>query len=216
MDKIRYLLFDLDGTLTDPEEGITNAVLYALKKFSIYPKTREELHPYIGPPLTWSFQKFHGLTEVQARQAVVWYREYFSQKGLFENRLFPDIPQLLDTLQKKGYTLMVATSKPEEYALQILEHFGIACYFSFVGGNTLKEERPTKAAVIAHIKDNYPDMSGDNTWMIGDRKYDVEGAGAFGIPTAGVLFGYGSREELVTAGASRLANTVADLQKLFA
>lgn len=215
MEKTRYLLFDLDGTLTDPEEGIINAVLYALKRFSIYPQTREELHPYIGPPLTWSFEQFHGLTEMQAHQAVAYYREYFSQKGMYENRLFPGIPQLLDALQKRGYTLIVATSKPEEFAQQILEHFGIACYFSFVGGNTLKEERPTKASVIAYIRMHYPDMTGDNTWMIGDRKYDVEGAGTFGIPTIGVLFGYGSREELEAAGASRLVNSVADLQQLF-
>ena len=206
-----YLLFDLDGTLTDPGLGITNAVLYALKRFGIEPASREELYPYIGPPLTDSFQRYHGLTGEQARQALGYYREYFADRGLYENELYPGIESLLQTLQREGYTLLVATSKPEEFTHTILHHFLLDSYFSFVGGNTLDERRPTKAAVIGYIREQYPDMSGENTLMIGDRCYDIEGAHAYGLPAVGVLYGYGSRQELEAAGADELVRTPAAL-----
>ena len=144
---LKYILFDLDGTLTDPGPGITNCVRYALEKFAIHPETREELYPYIGPPLTYSFQEYHGLTEAQAEQALLYYRERFSVKGLFENEVYPGIPELLAKWQGRGVELMVATSKPEEFTNRILDHFDLSRYFTFVGGNTLNEDRPTKASV---------------------------------------------------------------------
>lgn len=210
-----YLLFDLDGTLTDPGTGITNAVLYALEKFGIIPAARDELYPYIGPPLIDSFQRYHGLTPEQAQQALGYYREYFADRGLYENELYPGMTELLRTLQQAGYTLIVATSKPEEFTHTILEHFQLEAYFSFVGGNTLDERRPTKAAVIAYIRERFPDMTGENTLMIGDRCYDIEGAHACGMPAVGVLYGYGSRRELEAAGADELVqNPVALLQSI--
>ena len=193
--KLKYLLFDLDGTLTDPGLGITNSVMYALEKFKIHPMNREELYPYIGPPLTYSFQEYHGLSPEQAEQAVTFYRERFSVKGLFENEVYAGIPELLAQLQQSGITLIIATSKPEEFTHQILEHFDLACYFTFVGGNTLQESRPTKGAVIEYILEKYPSISSENAIMIGDRYFDVEGAHSSNLPAIGVLYGYGDRAQ---------------------
>ncbi len=212
--ELKYLLFDLDGTLTDPGPGITNCVAYALDKFGIHPASREELYPYIGPPLTWSFQEYHHLTAEQAEQALLYYRERFSVKGLFENEVYDGIPELLAELKGRGVTLIVATSKPEEFTHRILAHFSLADYFAFVGGNTLDEKRPTKSAVIEHIRCHYPDISPQNTCMIGDRRFDVEGAHAFGLPAIGVLYGYGDRKEMEAAGADWIAEDVADLRRL--
>lgn len=211
---LKYALFDLDGTLTDPGLGITNCVGYALEKFDIHPASREELYPYIGPPLIDSFQEYHGLTPEQAQQAVRYYRERFSVKGLFENEVYPGIPELLQRLKDLGVTPVVATSKPEEFTVRILEHFDLARYFDFVGGNTLREERPTKGAVIAYIRENFPDISGENAVMVGDRKYDVEGAHAHGLPALGVLYGYGDGAELTAAGADWMAGSVAEVGEI--
>lgn len=209
----KYLLFDLDGTLTDPGEGITNSVAYALEKFGIFIADRRELYPYIGPPLTDSFMRCHGLSSVQAAQALQYYREYFSENGMFENIPYEGISRFLEDLINKGYTLLVATSKPEEFTEQILQHFSLDKYFAFIAGNTLDESRPTKASVIAYLREHYPDIGADNALMIGDRKYDVEGARQNALPSVGVLYGYGSREELENAGATAIA---ADLDELFA
>lgn len=200
-----YLLFDLDGTLTDPMLGITNAVMYALRHFSVYPATREELYPYIGPPLTDSFQRFHGLTPEQAQQALQEYRVYFADRGKFENTVYPGMEAFLRGLSADGYTLLVATSKPEEFAAEILQHFGLARYFARIAGNTLDETRPTKSAVIAYLRGQFPAIRRDNSLMIGDRCYDVEGAAAQGLDAVGVLYGYGSEAELRAAGAAALA-----------
>ena len=152
-----------------------------------------------------------GLTPEQAQQALGYYREYFADRGLYENELYPGIAELLRTLQQAGYVLIVATSKPEEFTHTILRHFQLDSYFSFVGGNTLDERRPTKAAVIAYIRERFPDITGENTLMIGDRCYDIEGAHACGLPAVGVLYGYGSRQELEAAGADELVQTPAAL-----
>ncbi len=211
---LKYVLFDLDGTLTDPGPGITNCVAYALNTFGIYPQSREELYPYIGPPLTYSFRAFHGLTEEQAEQALLYYRERFSQKGLFENEVYAGIPALLQDLKDRGVTLLVATSKPEEFTVRILEYFDLMKYFSFVGGNTLNEDRPTKEAVIAYVQENFPDITRENAIMVGDRKYDVLGAHQQDLPAIGVLYGYGDREELTKAGADYMVSDIAELEKI--
>ena len=207
----KYLLFDLDGTLTDPAEGITNSVMYALEKFGIVIKNREELFPYIGPPLTASFMQYHGLSASQAEEALGYYREYFGDKGMFENIPYNGIDTLLAELCQKGYTLLVATSKPEEFTVQILQHFSLDKYFTFVAGNTLAEARPTKASVIAYLREQYPSICANNALMVGDRKYDVEGAREHGLRSIGVAYGYGSREELQDAGATVIVSDLSEL-----
>ena len=211
---LRYILFDLDGTLTDPGVGITNSVAYALNRFSIYPASREELYPYIGPPLTQSFQKYHKLTASQADEALALYREYFSVNGLFENEVYEGIAGMLESLRAAGTSLIIATSKPEEYTVRILERFKLDTYFDFVGGNTLDEKRPTKGSVIAYIREQISDISPENTVMVGDRKYDMSGAREHGLRGIGVLYGYGSRQELEDAGAAFIAKSVEELGSL--
>lgn len=211
---LRYVLFDLDGTLTDPAPGITNCVMHALEKFDIHPSSREELYPYIGPPLVYSFMEYHGLSQEQAEQAVVYYRERFAVKGLYENKVFDGIPALLKDLNDRGVTLMVATSKPEEFTNRILKHFDLSRYFSFVAGCTLSGLRPEKADVIAYIREMHPEISAENTLMIGDRKYDVHGAHKCGLPAVGVLFGYGDRAEMEAAKADFIAEDIPALSEL--
>ncbi len=208
---LRYLLFDLDGTLTDPGEGITNCVGYALRQFGVEPHSREELYPYIGPPLVPSFMRFHGLSEQQARQALVYYRERFSVKGMYENVPYAGIDTFLQTLRDEGFRLMIATSKPEEFTIQILAHFGLDIYFDFVGGNTLQESRPTKADVIRYVMAENPGISKENALMIGDRHHDIDGAKACGLRSVGVLYGYGDRQELEMAGADAIAADLVEL-----
>ncbi len=207
----KYLLFDLDGTLTDPGEGITNCVRYALEKFGVHPRDREELYPYIGPPLTASFQEFHHLSAEQAEEALGYYRERFSTIGMFENRPYDGIDSFLQRLCEEGYHLMIATSKPEEFTIQILEHFNLARFFEFVCGNTLEETRPTKESVIRCVMEHFPTICRENTLMIGDRKYDIMGAHSCGLRGIGVLYGYGDEAELTQCGADA---TAADLMQL--
>ena len=205
------ILFDLDGTLTDPRIGITNSVAYALKRFGIpVENPHETLAPFIGPPLTESFQTHYGLTPEQARLAVGYYREYFVPAGMFENDVYPGIPEALERLQQAGRTLCVATSKPEVYARRILEHFSLNTYFEAVCGATLDESRVRKADVIAYAL-NTLNTNADQAVMVGDRLHDAEGAHACGVPVIGVTYGYGSREELTTAGADALADRVPDV-----
>ena len=208
----RYLLFDLDGTLTDPGEGITNCVGYALEQFGICPQSREELYPYIGPPLVASFREFHHLTEDQAERALGYYRERFSTVGMFENSLYDGVERFLKQRRNEGYRLMIATSKPEEFTAQILEHFHLSHYFDFVGGNTLQETRPTKESVIRYIMDQYPTIGSDNALMIGDRKYDIVGAHSCGLRGVGVLYGYGDEVEMSQCGADATASDFNELE----
>lgn len=212
MTDYKTLLFDLDGTLTDPGEGITNSVAYALRCFGITPPPREALYPFIGPPLVDSFQKFYGFSHADGLKAVDCYREYYRDRGIFENALYPGMESLLHDLREAGYQICLATSKPEQFAIQILEHFGILPCFHHVAGALMDESRNKKSEVIAHALT----LCGADTascLMIGDREYDVLGAKEFSIPTVGVLFGYGSREELTAAGAVHIAETVQDLRE---
>lgn len=209
----KTVLFDLDGTLTDPGVGITNAVGYALQKLGRAVPPREELYRYIGPPLLPGFRRYAGLSEAEARRALGFYREYFAPKGIFENEVYPGIPQLLAALQAAGRQAVLATSKLEPFARRILEHFDLARYFTFVAGSTLEETRTEKHEVIAWaLESTHADPA--RTVMVGDRDYDVRGAAQNGIPCIGVLFGYGSRQELEDAGAAAVAADAAALQAL--
>lgn len=210
----KYILFDLDGTLTDPGLGITNSVMYALRVFGIEPPCREELYKFIGPPLMESFEVFFGFSPVKAREAIKYYREYFSDRGIYENEMYKGIPDTLDLLQSRGYSLLVATSKPEAFARRILEHFNIGKYFCFVAGTDMNETRSEKADVIAYALGNVNiNSAGSNlqALMVGDRKHDIIGAKRCGLGSVGVLYGYGSLEELTQAGADMTAAAVEDI-----
>ena len=155
-----------------------------------------------------------GAVDPKVLETLKHYRAYFSEKGIFENEIYPGIAELLSDLKAAGRRVMVATSKPEDFTHRILDHFDIARYFDFVGGNTMDEGRPTKADVVSYVLRSCPEAAPENTLMIGDRRYDVEGAGAFGLDCAGVLYGYGSREELEQAGARYIVESVAALREL--
>lgn len=207
----RYLLFDLDGTVTDPGIGITNSVMYALKKFGIEEADRRKLYRFIGPPLADSFREFYGFSEKEARQGIVFYREYYRDKGIFENKVYDGMEEMLKVLKKNGKELILATSKPEKFARQILEHFHLKPYFSFAAGATMDERRVRKEDVIAYALQTCHILDRNRTLMIGDRRHDIEGARCNGLPALGVLYGYGSRQELVKAGAAALAESPEDI-----
>ena len=209
MTPFSTIFFDLDGTLTDPGEGITNSVAYALERYGIHVADRRTLYPFIGPPLADSFERFYGFSPADARAAVDVYREYFADKGIFENELYPGIPALLERLRAAGRKVVMATSKPEPFAERIAAHFGIADYFDCIAGASMDEATRThKWEVIAYALGRLGDPAPAEVLMVGDREHDVLGAARCGIRTLGVLYGYGSREELLTAGAVAVAETV--------
>lgn len=210
----QFLLFDLDGTLTDPGLGITNSVRYALNKFHIEEPDRTALYRFIGPPLLDSFMEFYGFSREQSDLAVQYYREYFKVKGLYENQVYDGIPALLATLKERGRTLLLATSKPEEYAVEILKHFHLDHYFDFVAGATMDGSRSKKADVIAHALDLGQISRLSSAVMIGDREHDILGAGQMGLDSIGVLYGYGSEAELRAAGATHIAKDPTGLLSL--
>ncbi|MCI9330136.1 MAG: HAD family hydrolase [Ruminococcus sp.] len=205
------ILFDLDGTLTDSGLGITNSVAYSLKKFGIEIDDRTELYKFIGPPLRESFEKYYGFSPEEAGKAVEYYREYYMDKGLFENTVYEGIEELLKEIRDSGKRAIVATSKPEVFAKRILEHFGLAKYFAYIVGANLDETRTKKDEVIAHVLESceIPDRS--KVLMVGDREHDILGAKKMGLDSLGVLFGYGDYEELKRAGATYIAETVRDI-----
>lgn len=204
------VLFDLDGTLTDPGIGITNSVAYALKKYGIEVEDRKSLYPFIGPPLQDSFMKYYGFSEEKALEAIWCYREYFADKGLFENEVYEGVRELLGKIRQSGRKTVVATSKPEEFAVRILEHFGLLEYFDVVAGASMDEKRNKKGDVIRYAMEK-GGFSDEGTVMIGDREHDIFGAKENGMDSIGVLYGYGDREELEGAGATYIAEGVEDI-----
>lgn len=203
--------FDLDGTLTNPKLGITTCVAYALRDQGIEVTDLDTLTPFIGPPLMEGFQAITGLTYEQAERATAKYRERFSVVGLFENEVYDGIIPMLKSLRQAGARLFVATSKPEPYSVRIAEHFGFAKYFEQICGATLDGRINTKDAVITDALHRAGNPDPSRVLMIGDRKHDILGAHKCGIDCAGVLFGFGSREEHEQAGADIILETVADL-----
>ena len=208
-----YLLFDLDGTLTDPGEGITNSVAYALEKWGIEVKDRRELYTFIGPPLSASFKKYYGFSEEDALKSVEYYREYFRDRGIFENKVYEGVSDLLGALRKRGKKIILATSKPEQFARIILDHFNLTEYFDFIAGATMDESRNKKSDVIRYALEAYGICEKPRTLMIGDRDQDMTGATVNGLDSLGVLYGYGDREELEGAGATYIAESVEDILK---
>lgn len=207
------LLFDLDGTLTDPKEGITKSVAYALKHFGIE-EDPDHLVSFIGPPLKESFMTYYGFSEEQAILAIEKYRERFSDVGLFENKVYPGIYEMLNVLIASGKKLAVATSKPEVFAKRILEKFDLEMYFEWIVGSELDGTRCKKAEVIEEVfkRAGISKEQREDCLMIGDRKHDIEGAKACGIHGLGVEFGYAPEGELVAAGAEYTVSTVDELK----
>lgn len=206
-----YIFFDLDGTLTDSALGITNSVKYAMKKMNLPVPTEQILRKFVGPPLSYSFQKFCGLDEGEAAKAVMVYREYFSEKGLFENEVYDGVRTMLQRLKKMDKKLVVATSKPEVFSVRIMEHFQLDTYFEYIAGSSLDESRNTKEKVIRYAMDTLGLKEPGRILMVGDREQDVSGAKKCNIKCLGALWGYGSEEELLHAGAFALAETPEDV-----
>jgi len=206
------ILFDLDGTLLDSKEGITKSVQYALKKLGVVVEDRRELVRFIGPPLQESFENFYG---VDGRKGIQLYRECFvGEKKMLENEIYPGIPELLTQLKESGKKLVVATSKPTEYSKIILNHFGLASFFEEIQGSELDLSLVEKEDVIRVVLAKFPDYPKEKIIMIGDRRHDIHGAKVNGLKSIGVLYGYGSREELETAGANQIVETAEELYPL--
>ncbi|MCO5230467.1 MAG: HAD family hydrolase [Chitinophagales bacterium] len=208
MNGYKNILFDLDGTLTDSSLGITNSVAYALAKYDIEVSDNNELKKFIGPPLTESFERFYHFSKADSIQAVNFYREYYADKGIFENRLYDGIEDLLKVLSSHSQSILLATSKPEFYANQILKYFKIDNYFDFVAGSNMDGTRVRKQEVISHVLD----ISGINDLksciMIGDREHDIIGAQHVGMDAMGVLFGFGSLDELQRVNPKYIVDNV--------
>lgn len=215
---IRLILFDLDGTLTDSGQGIVNSVRYALEKSGYPAGSDEELRTFVGPPLAEQFSSYCRISPEEGHRLVDVYREYYQERGIFENRVYEGIPELLKALRAEGYLLAVATSKPEQYARQIAEHFRFDVYFDFIGGALMDGRRTNKAEVIEyvleHFRQSLPELSEKEAVMIGDRLHDIEGAGRVGIRSIGVLYGYGSREELEGAKADLIVEKPEDILRV--
>ncbi len=209
---IKYLLIDLDGTITKSDLGITNSVLYALEKmnFDTSNITADDLLEFIGPPLTYTFATLCGFSESETQTAIDFYRENYVVKGMYENELYEGIEEFIKENTK--FKLILATSKPEKYSGKILEYFGLDEYFYFITGASLDSSRNTKGKVIKHILDELS-IPASECLMIGDRFHDVEGAREHGIDCLGVLYGYGSEDELRVAGAIKIVKSVKEMKK---
>lgn len=209
-----YIFLDLDGTLTDPSEGITRGVMYALERFQIHEDNPKKLYSFIGPPLYDSFMQHYGFDLATAYKAIEYFQEYYAAQGMYENIPYPGICELLHAWQKEGRKLVLATSKPETFAVRILERFGMADAFTLMAGGDVAETRVEKKLVIAYAMERLGLTGSERCLMIGDRKFDVLGAAAHGIPALGVLYGFGTEEELHQAGARWLAKDVKELEAL--
>ena len=203
--KYACILFDLDGTLTDSEEGITRCVQYALNHFGIKEDDKEALRRFIGPPLFDSFSQYYHLPEDKAREAVTKYRERYETIGMFENKVYEGITDVLRQLRQDGYTIILATSKPEVYANTILKRFLLAPFFHQVVGATMDGKRDYKIDILKEIMRKNPQYEASQFLMVGDRRYDIEGAKGCHMDSIGVTYGFGTEEELQNAGATYIA-----------
>ncbi|MGW6149585.1 HAD family hydrolase [Bacillus mycoides] len=204
-------LFDLDGTLTDPKEGIINAVLYVLEKMGIEEVNISELDSFIGPPIQQSFADRYNMNEIEVERAVFYFREYLKQSGLLENKVYDGIGALLQELKDAGNRLFVATSKPTVFAKQVVEHFQLTSFFEEIVGSNLDGTRIKKEEIIAHILQQNEGLNKEEVVMIGDRKHDIIGANHNGIASIGVLYGYGSENELIEVSATHIAKDIEEL-----
>lgn len=213
MKNYKVVLFDLDGTLSDPKIGITKSVQHALQKAGVMVNDLDELEPFIGPPLQVSFQEIYGFNDTQITQAIRDYRERFTERGMFENKLYEDIPVLLAHLKQQGYILTIATSKPTVFAEQIIKYFQLESYFDLVVGSHLDGSRSAKGEIIAEVPQQLDSYPKEQFIMIGDRKYDLIGARENQIDAIGVTYGFGSLEELKNEEPTYIVDHVNDLLK---
>ncbi|MFD4708024.1 HAD family hydrolase [Gottfriedia sp. NPDC058432] len=208
------ILFDLDGTLTDPKVGILNSVKYALQKMNKAIPFESELLKFIGPPIQQSFSEVCQFNEKEVLNAVRFYREYFSQNGMIENNVYDGIRELLSDLQKENKRLYVATSKPTVFATKILSHFQLDEFFIQIVGSELDGTRIDKGEIIEYIFEKNNDLSKEDSVMVGDRLHDIKGAKIANIDAIGITYGYGSELELIDAGANAIINNVEQLKKM--
>ena len=213
MKKYDFVAFDLDGTLTDPEAGLTSGFAYALDKMGIAYENKSELRRFIGPPLKAEFMAAYGFSESEAEECIRLFREYFSVYGWWDNRLYDGIPEMLDALKKRGKKIVIATSKPEVFAKKIVSLFDIEKYFDFVGGATLDHSRVEKDAVLSYALDSVSADRGSSI-LVGDRCFDAEGARACGIDSLGVFYGHGERDEILSSGFTYTADSPEDIAKI--
>ena len=206
--EISTVLFDLDGTITDSGSGIINSVKYALKKAGRKIPPEDELRKFIGPPLQEQFMKCCGIEEKEAAEMVALYREYYQEEGIFDNRVYDGVMEMLKTLKEAGLKIVMATSKPEKFAKMIAEHFDL------IGGACMDGARTKKQEVIQYVLEQCKEKDREKIRMVGDRCYDIEGANREGIRAIGVLYGYGSKEELEEAGADGLAETPEEVVRM--
>ncbi len=204
-DNFDTLLFDLDGTLTDSTDGIVRCLEYALERMGF--DIPEDKNKFLGPPLYRSFAEFCGMNEEQVNEAVRIFRERYSTVGLFENRVYEGVPEMLKRLRDGGKRIMVATSKPEVYAVRIFDRFGLSQFFEIVGGANINGTRNDKDEVIEYVLEKAGISDRSSVLMIGDRRQDVIGAHKTGLKCMGILWGFGSIEELTEAGADFIAET---------
>lgn len=208
----KMILFDLDGTLTESGEGITKSVRYALEKMGRPEPDLQKLRVFVGPPLTEQFMAYAGMSREEAEQAVIYYRERYSVTGIFENRPYPGIPQMLRTLKESGVLLAVASSKNTESVDRVLEHFALKEYFDGAVGSELDGRRSKKADVIEEVLRRFDRRDHrERVIMVGDKEHDVIGAREAGIPCVGVTYGYGTMEELEHVKPSKIVHTVKEL-----
>ena len=212
---LQNILFDLDGTLSNPEKGITTGVQIALRRFGIEENDPDRLRAFIGPPLWTMFREQYGLSAGEAERAVGYYREYYTGTGLFENYVYPGIPEMLEGLRGEGRRLWIATSKPTVMAETVLRHFGLDGNFEQICGIGLNDADKSKSDVIAGVLTDFA-LTPAETVMVGDRKFDIEGGRANRLRTVGVTWGFGSVAELLLAGATALAQSPASLPDILA
>ena len=210
----RYVLFDLDGTMTDPFDGLSKSVIYSCEKMGIAPPPLVEIRKFIGPPLIHSYMSFLGFDETRAEQAIACYREYYNEKGIYENSVYEGIPEVLDALKQAGVTLSVATSKPDHFADIVLRHFDLLKYFDHVEAVTTHNAAIEKEHLVRSVLEKYNVQGKSQAVMVGDRLYDLNGANANGIDSIGVLYGYGDLAEMRQYGATYTAQTPQQILKI--
>ncbi|HPE95364.1 MAG TPA: HAD family hydrolase [Bacillota bacterium] len=211
--KYEHILIDLDGTITDSFPGIAASFAYALEKFGIHVSDVSQLRRCVGPPIIESFMTFYGMDEAHANDAVAKYREYYTDRGIFENSVYAGVPEMLRELHESGLKTYLATSKPRPFAERIISHFGLDGYFTFISGSEFDGTRSEKYQVIAYLLTRFA-IPHENALMVGDRMHDVDGANQCMIDCASVLYGYGTRNELLEHGAKYICETPADLTRL--